>query len=314
MSQDGTLAYADWRDSHNELVWRDRNGTKIGSLGPGSEPRISPDGSRVAYVLDGDVLVYDIKQQASIPITTGHPGDMRPIWAHDGRSLVFTSKGRAERGIWFVDIERGGEPPTLLFRSEQPMVPDHWSSDGLKLAYHASSERNRWHLGVLTKDEHRDAWMPTVFSDTGHSEMMLAFHPKGSFVAYQSYITGHGNAEIYVESFPRGGNQIPISSNRGIQARWSSDGRELFYIGAYRDQDREARDPGIYALSFATAPGPEVGLPHRLFSIPALAYYDVTPDGQRFLISEPPAETPQVGIRIVQNWFEEFRARRESAR
>jgi hypothetical protein len=171
-------------------------------------------------------------------------------------------------------------------------------------AYHAQQRGGGWYIGVLNQSDPSAQWTPRDFSRTGHNEMMLEFHPSGRWVAYQSYVSG--DAEIYVERFPEGGSQKAISANRGIQPRWSADGKELYFVGRYRDSERRIRDPGLYAVEVTTEPELATGPPRRLFSVADQTYYDVSADRQRFLIAVEPAERPVLGIRLVQNWQESF--------
>ncbi len=111
-----------------------------------------------------------------------------------------------------------------------------------------------------------------------------------------------------MRSFPNGAGQWPVSVNGGKQPRWRSDGKELYYV----------EGTTLMAVSVSTQQGFTRGQPQVLFESPDLApdgigAYDVTADGQRFVMIAPfegdGAAPPK--IRVVENWYEEFRDREQ---
>ena len=97
-----------------------------------------------------------------------------------------------------------------------------------------------------------------------------------------------------------------MSSDGGSQPRWSKDGKELFYVA----------DRTLLAVSVTTSPDFSMGSPRRLFestglNSPNVQYYDVSADGQRFVLREPLEQGAPDVIRVVQNWFAEFRDREQ---
>ena len=115
-----------------------------------------------------------------------------------------------------------------------------------------------------------------------------------------------GQREIYIQAFPQGGNKRRVSVNGGIAPRWRADGKELFYV----------EGETLMATPVSTSPSLTVGSPEALFSAQGLAWlpnnflgYDVTPEGNKFVLRETvEADTEsQPSIRVVQNWFAEFR-------
>ena len=102
-----------------------------------------------------------------------------------------------------------------------------------------------------------------------------------------------------------------VSSNGGTKVRWSRDGKELFYV----------EGETLVAVSVSSGSSSfSVGSATRLFEHPGLratgnyAPYDISADGQRFILAEPVgerADVPEPSIRVVQNWFEEFREREQ---
>ncbi len=110
---------------------------------------------------------------------------------------------------------------------------------------------------------------------------------------------------MFVRPFPGGSGKTQVTSSGGTQPRWSRDGKELFYV----------ENDTLVAVEVTTAPEFSMGAETRLFSSPNLVlpwpvpYYDVSADGQRFVLIEPVGGPKPPVIRVVQNWFEEFRER-----
>jgi Tol biopolymer transport system component len=144
---------------------------------------------------------------------------------------------------------------------------------------------------------------PTQYLKTEFTESQARFSPDGHFVAYSSNLSGR--REIYVQPFPnpQGGRWV-VSNGGGSQPRWRRDGKELFYISP---------DSKMMAVDVNTTPVFKAGAPKVLFPAPIfgggnainVTRYDVTADGQKFLIisvpagASAPAITP---ITVVLNW------------
>jgi len=128
--------------------------------------------------------------------------------------------------------------------------------------------------------------------------------PDGRFLAYQS--NESGQFEVYVQPFPQGGGKRQVSMNGGRQPRWSGDGKELFYV----------EGDTLVAVSVTTEPTFSVGSARPLFDAQDAFVgrghsYDVSAEGQRFVMVETLEEPPAPLIRVVQNWFAEFRGREQ---
>ena len=137
---------------------------------------------------------------------------------------------------------------------------------------------------------------------TPFDEAIPRFSPDGRHIAYVSNESGQN--EVYVERFPEGGQKVTVSSGGGKGARWSRNGQELFYV----------EGETLIAVSVSTASSFSVGSTTLLFDHASLKNspvpYDVSADGQRFILPEPlGGEAAEPSIRVVLNWFEEFRDR-----
>ena len=144
------------------------------------------------------------------------------------------------------------------------------------------------------------------FLESATSDGAPQLSPDGRWVAYASDESGRGR-EIFVRAFPGPGGPWRVSTDGGNEPQWNPNGRELFY--------RSARK--MMAVDVDTAAGFTSGKPHLLFEGDfdqvqqgfVRANYDVSPDGQRFLMVQPatPAEPPPSQITVVLNWSEELK-------
>ena len=131
--------------------------------------------------------------------------------------------------------------------------------------------------------------------------------PDGHWLAYQSNESNQD--EIYVRPFPSGDGRWPISNGGGTQPLWARNGRELFYRHGNTLLSVPVETTATFSAGTPTTVfegsyfSPPVGLAGRT--------YDVSPDGQRFLmIKDAPAGDPNVApasIDVVLNWFEELK-------
>ena len=188
-----------------------------------------------------------------------------------------------------------------------------WSRDGKYLLCQVSDQAGSdlWYL----ERKGDGSWEPHSFlQEETRGEHLGKFSPDGRYVAYQSYeppqrmIDGVLEPyEVYVQRFPEGGEKRKVSGSGGRQPRWSRDGKELFYI----------RGSTLMATPVSTAPNFSAGAAKPLFEDSALsswgwAQYDVSADGERFILAEP-VRGGEPTVQIVQNWFAEFRAREAAA-
>ena len=203
--------------------------------------------------------------------------------------------------IFFQQADGSGEAKVLLATPRDESVSD-WSQDGKYLLYDLVDPGNARDLWYLERSEEGNGWTPHPFLQTRFSERTARFSPDGAFVAYLSDQSGRN--EVYVRPFPEGERQWLVSSGGGNHPRWSPDGKELFYV----------ERGGLVAVEIAFTPNFSLGSAKRLFDYPGSIPYDVSADGQQFVLIAPAAEgaeAPEPLIRIVQNWYEEFRGREQ---
>lgn len=108
------------------------------------DPEISPDGSRIVYVVarvdserddyESDLWLID-GDAAPRPFVTAHGEDLHPRWSPDGKRLAFASTRAGKRQIFVLETS-GGEAWQLTKETEG-VGGFAWSPDGARIAYTA---------------------------------------------------------------------------------------------------------------------------------------------------------------------------------
>ena len=198
-------------------------------------------------------------------------------------------------------METGSE--VLLASEPIPLTPEDWSPDGHWIAYVKQTRQSAWDLWLMPLGDDRK---PVPFSATEFAEWGARFSPDSQWIAYTS--TDSGSPEVYVAPLQEPANRHRISLGGGSTPRWRRDGRELYYASA--------DNRSIFAVAIQTTPTFQAATPTRLFSVGAVpaardrarnVAYDVTPDGQRFLVSVPAGEPASSRVTIVLNWMAALR-------
>ena len=315
VSTEGTLVYVDGSGSGKELLlWRDRDGNEIKRTGsPHVQirfPKLSPDGRRVAVkVVEKsyqDIWVYEIARDVRTRLTSGPHNVNQPAWSPTGEEVAFSS---LRSGNWDIFLGRvdGSEEEKALAATPQGEIVCDWSRDGTYLIYELTDPEATTDLWYLKRTTDARSWEAHPFLQTAFNERAAQFSPDGRFVAYSS--DESGRHEVYVRPFPEGAGKDTVSSKGGGQTRWSRDGRELFYVEGTK----------LMVVAVSTEPTLSISSARPVFEVPKLrrsSYqeYDVSVDGQRFIFAESIGEAPKPSIRVVQNWFAEFRDRQEDQR
>jgi Tol biopolymer transport system component len=303
ISENGVLAYpSNWTFSENrQMVWYDRAGKRLGTVGEPvgyGRPRISPNQKQLAVDRAGRgtlfeaVWLFDQTRNTKSRFTF-HPGiNGFPIWSPDGSRIVFTSNWEGSFNLYQKAVSGTGSEELLLKPSSNAWARD-WSRDGQFIVYEENGPTKST-IWVLPLEGDRK---PFLFEQTDSSESGGAFSPDGRWLAYMS--NESGKSEVYVQTFTgkRGaaasGRKWLISTSGGTLPRWRGDGKELFY---------RAPDGKVMAVDIGSGASLEAGAPKELFDAQGMGY-DVTADGQRFIVTTP-VEGAQVrsSITVVLNW------------
>ncbi len=300
-SQNGVLTYLEGTgEADRELVWIDRSGKTVGKV-PGqdaySAPRISPDGKKVAYVRGAsgfDIWSYDLARGVKTPLTFGSgsgQSNLFPVWSPDGQRIAYTSVRGGKFGFYQRAADGSGSEEVLLEGTDYVKYLSDWSPDMNYLAYQ-DNHQGVASTFVLPLSGERN---PHPFLQSPFTTVRASFSPDGKWLAYCS--NESGDLKAYVVPFPGPGGKWQVSSGGGDFPRWRRDGKELFYFSL--DNKMMAVEIKASGSSFV------IGAVRQLFETRAyrsqVGAYDVTADGQRFILAYEPGQ-PNEAITLVENW------------
>jgi eukaryotic-like serine/threonine-protein kinase len=313
VSQTGLLVYSSAMvEAGRQLVWYDRQGKLLSRLGSpeySAWPEISPDGQRLAIRLltppagSFDIWVYDLSRGVHTRMSFGALTAYAPAWSPNGKQLAYAHSSQQTPGehMYLLNPDGTGNEEAL----EQPFIeslgnyPSSWSPDGQILLFDHQDKAGKFSIWALPLSEGRK---PHTFVESQFNSQMGKFSSDGHWVAYVS--SDSGTEEVYVAPFPGPGSRIQVSSGGGSQPRWRRDGQELFYLSP---------ELKIMAAQITAAAGDfRVGSVRTLFTVSPLGgvpgyLYDVTADGQKFIIAQDFEHTSTVPLTIVTNWSAELR-------
>ena len=308
ISATGSLAYVSGgvQSAQNKLVWVSRNGAEQPLAAPAHAyvfPRLSPDGRRVAVAIQeqgSQLWLYDLSRETLTRFTFAGSTNQNPNWAPDGKRIAFLSNKEGPLNP-FWQLADGSGGLERLTTSKYANVPMSWSPDGQVLAFVEITPTTGLDILVLRMSDRK----AQPFLRTPFNEGVPRFSPDGRWLAYIS--DESGRYEIYVQPYPGPGGKWQISTEGGTEPAWNPNGRELFYRSGNK----------MMAVDVTTQPSFAVGKPRVLFEGPysptplTTSNYDVSPDGQRFLMLKPSeqAQAAPTQINVVLNWFEELKRR-----
>jgi len=308
LSVSGSLVYVrgDVQSAQHRLVWVARNGAEQTIAAPVRTyifPRLSPDGGRVAVSIiehETHLWLYDLARETLTRLSFEGTVNHNATWTPDGKRIAFDSDKEGTLNIYWRLADGSGGLERLT-SSQHPNVPMSWSPDGQLLAFIETNAATGSDIWVLRLSDRK----PQPFLVTPFNESVPRFSPDGHWLTYISNESGRN--EVYAQPYPGPGGKWQISTEGGTEPVWNRNGRELFY----RNGDK------MMAVEIATQSGFVAGKPHMLFEgryarTPATSpNYDVSPDGQRFLMLKPDEQeaAAPTQINVVLNWFEELKRR-----
>jgi len=307
VSDTGVLVYQAAVITQSRPAWFDRKGQQLGAIAPPGDygdVALSPDGARLAVsVVDPagstrDLWVYDAAGVGGRRVTFDPGDEFAPVWSPDGTRLLFSAMTKGLVNLQIKEVTATAPPvPVQVDNLGLGRFAADWSKDGRYLLYigggRAIARSDLW-IAPVAKPTAARALLDSSFVET-----QGRVSPDGRWFAYTSNETGR--FEVYVDRFPdRGAKQI-VSRAGGGWPRWSSDGRELFYIRSNNDLMTVPITSGRDRLA--------VGTPTRLFALRARSWvrldaypYDVSPDGRRFVVNTLLDDTASGAITLVSNW------------
>jgi Tol biopolymer transport system component len=282
VSADGTLVYDRRVPEVQKLVWVDRTGHTMGTIGQTGRstlwtPALSPDGGRVAVTTDWESLsVWDTERGIETRVTSEGERALFASWMPGSNEIAYALGGGAALLVRRAD---GTGEPRVLLRREGVAGPS-FSTDGTYLAFYVvdpETGRDLWAVAM------KDLGEPFVLLRTPANEALPRISPDNRYVVYQSDISGRW--EVYVQPFPDGEGRWQVSVEGGRNPTWSPAGDEIFFVSGN----------DLMAVEVSLKPAVRVGAPHRLFSGEAIgtrlslptrieSFFDAAPDGRRFIV------------------------------
>ncbi len=286
----------------SQLTWFDRTGKPAGAIGaPGAfaNPAISPDGRRLTFEQtdrDGrhvDIWIHELATNATTRFTFGPGLNELPVWGRDGDRIVYSSQRKLYFSLYQKNADGSGSEQEMADLGGQQEVVWDWSRDGKYLLVRKDAE-----LLYLSSVDHQ----AKPFLQPKWIVRNAQFSPDGKWVAYSSNETG--SWEVYMSPFPNANSKWQVSRGGG-EPRWRRDGKELFYLSA---------EGKMMAVPVKTGVSFEAGSPVTLFqtrmrqpiSAQDFFSYDVTADGQKFLINTKVDEPNAAPLSIILNWASEL--------
>jgi Tol biopolymer transport system component len=261
--------------------------------------------------------VYDLSRATLTRLTTADSSSQVAVWAPDGKHIAYRGTRAGFRNVYRITTEGEGTEERLTM-GEYIQTPSSWSRDGKWLAFTEAGTpatgRDIWVLPLEGEalNAGPEARKPRVFVRTPANEDNGVFSPDGQWLAYES--NESGQYEVYVRPFSGPGGRLQISTQGGLEPVWSRNGQELFYRNGDRMMAVEVssrRDSNGAFPSGFTAGSPRLLFEgHYQYSGLVSSDYDVSQDGQRFLMVQPsgPEQNP-TQIQLVLNWFTELQQR-----
>jgi serine/threonine protein kinase len=310
VSDNGVLVWQGQWQRDYQLVWFDRAGKQTGAIDTptkisvGQSPMLSPDGKRlvVRRATDSDgsgsnpgvasnLWVVELEKGTGLRITSNF--SQTPVWSPDGSRIAYNNGNN----IAVKAANGSGEEEILLQRTAFPTA---WSPDGRFIIFRERGLKTRLDMWALPMFGDRKEYQ---LSNSPFDEQTPQLSPDGRWLAYSSDETG--NYEVYVQSFSAdgklGADKKIVSKGGGKLPVWRRDGSELFFIAADGQMMASSVKTGGTEFEFAT---PKPLFKTRILSLEGGIYheYDVSPDGQRFLIGTLIGETKAAPPTVILNW------------
>jgi Tol biopolymer transport system component len=307
-SANGLLAFRHFYRAPNQFTWVSRDGHSINNVGdPGLlyHPRISPDQKTLVFSRQSvqnidEIWTFDLTRNTSTRFTFESDYNMAPVWSSGGKSIVYASERKGAR----VFVERSANgigPETIVVNKERSDFPTAFSHDDRWLVF---TEATPLHSMIALRS--RQDPSKVVRAQGRGVEVDGSISPDGRWLLDSSIPAAR--REVLVQSVPKEASGSPnavgkwqISTEGGSQPVWRADGKEIFYV-----------TPDGMMIAVPVESGANFfrpGAPKPLFQTRLVEtspwntrQYDVTPDGQRFLLNQRLPDNTDAPITVVFNW------------
>jgi serine/threonine-protein kinase len=305
---DGTLVYSDALPSNIlacTLVWTSRDGSVSPlplAVANYEHPRLSPDGRSIVVDKEADadrnLWLYDIARDTLSKFTLTSPSNWS-VWS-DSRTIIYASNRAATQYDIFSKAADGSDAERPVLSRPLTQIPRAAAvADDVLIFEETYADRPNalWRMPL------RQAGDPRPLFESADGEMMPTLSPDGRWIAYVS--PRSGRTEIYVRSSTGTGRTWQISNEGGLEPVWSRNGREIFY---------RANDT-MMVVDVTQSPTMSFGKPRALFAGSFMfgrtegQQFDVSPDGQRFLMLKPQQPLAATPLNVRVNWFDDLRQR-----
>jgi serine/threonine protein kinase len=290
--------------ARGHFKWHDRTGKRLQTIGPADnywDAQLSKDGRSLSVSAgatgsnEREIWIIDALRNTRAPFTDDPGSAFGQVWSGDGTRVAYMSTRNGRFGLYEKAVATGQE--RVLFTAGAQKFLHDWSNDDRYLIYSARALAGNSDLWVLPLAGNAN---PIAFQHTRANETYAQFSPDAKWIAFQS--DEGGASEVYVAPFPGPGRGERVSNNGGVQPRWNSNGRKLFYLSPARE---------LMAVDVKTAAGTfDAREPKPLFVLSepwtGRWRYDVSPDGQRFLVGRADREATPV-VSLIMNWPELLR-------
>jgi Tol biopolymer transport system component/predicted Ser/Thr protein kinase len=319
VSAGGVLIYEHTKpgSAASQFGWYDRTGKLLalaGAPGKVSNPAISPDGKLVAFQRENntgsDLWVLELSRGVETRFTSDPSSNLAPIWSPAGDSIVFASNRSGVYNL-YQKAANGSGREVLLLSNIVTDSPEQWSRDGRFIVYFELDTKNKRGLWILPAEAGTTDRKPIPFLRSEFDELLGQLSPDSHWIAFTS--DRSGRREVYVRPFPRGDGEWTISIAGGQAARWRGDGKELFFEAADGKMTAVPVKKAVPGANAVFEPGTPLALfdAHMVHSAQAFSAearyfeYDVTADGNRFLINSANSTgaASEPTLTVVTNWL-----------
>jgi Tol biopolymer transport system component len=285
----------------SQLLWFDRKGQQIGTAmkqgmsGLYGNLFLSPNGKLLATDTtdptsqNTDIWTYDLENGGAKRLTFDPSIDSMPIWSPDSTRFVVASNRDLKFDLYLKDAS-GAQDEKVIAQDGADRFPNDWSHDGKYVLYERGADL--WFVTLPEQSSSQFLKAPSTLKNG-------RFSPDGRWVAYASNESGRW--EIYVTSFPEAHGKWQVSNGGGDQPKWRGDGKEIFYLSP---EDK------VMASSVTTGANFDAGAPTALFqanpregvATSEQVSYDISKDGQKFLINTQQRQGDAMPMSVILNW------------